>query len=104
MKLKTTADLLDAMVERYGVESDRQVAEKLEIPQATISSWRRGRSFPTEVHAVVIGRALGIPPALVLVIAAIDRAPARDRAAWRADRAHITAAPWGRRPPALRVS
>lgn len=83
-RLETTVDLLDALQERYGWDSDRQIAEGLDIPQTTVSSWRRGRSYPTEVHAIAIARALEIPPALVLVIAAADRTDDRDaRAEWQ---------------------
>lgn len=83
-RLETTTDLLDALMERYGWDSDRQIAEGLDIPQPTISAWRRGRNYPTEVHAITIARALQIPPALVLVIAAADRTDDRDaRAEWQ---------------------
>jgi transcriptional regulator with XRE-family HTH domain len=72
-KLETTTDLLDALMERYGWTSDRQIAEAIEVPQTTLSSWRRGRTYPTEVHALTLARWLNIPPAMVLVIAAADR-------------------------------
>lgn len=73
--LETTVDILEALQERYGWTSDRQIAEGLGIPQPTVSNWRRGRAFPTEVHALVLARALEIPPAMVLVISAADRTP-----------------------------
>jgi hypothetical protein len=72
-KLETTTDLLDALQERYGWTSDRQIALGLKIPTQTVSSWRVGRTYPTEVHAITLARALEIPPAMVLVIAAADR-------------------------------
>lgn len=71
-RLETTTDLLDALQEKYGW-TDNQISVRLKIPSATISSWRTGRTFPTEVHAIKIARALEIPPAMVLVIAAADR-------------------------------
>lgn len=74
-RLETTTDLLDALMERYGWTSDRQIAEGLEIPQPTISNWRRGRAYPTELHAIVIAKALGMQPLHVLAIAAADRSP-----------------------------
>lgn len=84
-KLETTTDLLDALQERYGLPSDNQVAKRLGIPQATFSGWRRGRMYPTEVHAFTIAEALEIPPALVLIIAAADRTEdEKARAKWRA--------------------
>lgn len=72
-RLETTTDLLDALQERYGWTSDRQISAGLEIPSATVSGWRSGRMYPTEVHALTLARALAIPPAMVLVIAAADR-------------------------------
>lgn len=72
-RLETTTDLLDALIERYGWTSDRQIADGLKIPQTTVSSWRRGRTYPTEVHALAIGKALEIPALMVLAIAAADR-------------------------------
>lgn len=82
-KLETTTDLLDALQERYGWTSDNQVAAGLAIPQATISCWRRGRNYPTEVHAIKIANALGMEPLHVLAIAAADRSPdAKTRKEW----------------------
>jgi transcriptional regulator with XRE-family HTH domain len=72
-RLETTVDLLDALMERYGWTSDRQIAAGLKIPQQTISSWRIGRTYPTEVHALTIGKALEIPALMVLAIAAAER-------------------------------
>jgi transcriptional regulator with XRE-family HTH domain len=72
-RLETTVDLLDALLERYGWTSDNQIANGLGIPQTSVSNWRRGRTFPTEVHALTIGKALEIPPLMVLAIAAADR-------------------------------
>lgn len=72
-RLETTTDILDALQERYGWKSDNQIAHGLGIPQTTVSGWRRGRMYPTEVHALTIAQALEIPPAMVLVIAAADR-------------------------------
>lgn len=72
-KLETTTNLLDALQERYGWTSDNQVAAGLGIPQATVSCWRRGRNYPTEVHAIKIAKALGMEPLHVLAIAAADR-------------------------------
>lgn len=64
-RLETTVDLLDALQERYGWTSDNQVALGLGIPQPTVSNWRRGRTFPTEVHALVLAAALEIPALMV---------------------------------------
>lgn len=76
-RLETTTDLLDALQERYGWTSDRQISAGLDIPSATVSGWRSGRMYPTEVHALTLAEALEIPPAMVLVIAAADRTPDR---------------------------
>lgn len=82
--LETTTDLLDALQERHGWTSDRQIALGLDVPTTTISSWRRGRTYPTEVHAIKIAEALEIPPTLVLVIAAADRTDDKDaREQWQ---------------------
>lgn len=83
-KIETTVDLLDALQERYGWPSDNQIAVNLKIPSATVSGWRTGRMYPTEVHAMKIARALEIPPAMVLVIAAADRTDDREaRLEWQ---------------------
>lgn len=83
-RLETTVDLLNALQERYGWTSDRQIGAGLGIPQQTISSWRVGRTFPTEVHAIRLAQALEIPPAMVLVISAADRTSDADaRAQWK---------------------
>lgn len=83
-QLETTTDLLDALQERHGWTSDRQIADGLGLPQATVSNWRRGRTYPTEVHAITIAEALEIPPTLVLVIAAADRTEDADaREQWQ---------------------
>lgn len=73
MKLETTVDLIEAMRERGGYLSDNQLAKAEEFPQATLSSWRTNRMYPTEVHALKIGRILKIDPLMVLAIAAADR-------------------------------
>lgn len=73
MKIETTVDLIDAMRERGGYASDNKLADGIQIPQNTLSSWRRHRTYPTEVHALKIGQFLGCNPALVLAIAAADR-------------------------------
>lgn len=83
-RIETTTDLLDALMERYGWTSDRQIALGLDVPTTTISSWRRGHAFPTETHAITLARALEIPPAMVLVIAAADRTEDHEaRAEWQ---------------------
>lgn len=84
-KLETTVDLLDALQERYGWTSDNQVAQGLGIPQTSVSNWRRGRTYPTEVHALTIAKALDLEPVHVLAIAAADRSPdKKTREAWLA--------------------
>lgn len=92
-KLETTTDLLDALQERYGWTSDNQLADGLGVPQTTVSSWRRGRTYPTEVHAITIAKALDMEPLHVLAIAAADRSPDRKtREAWLAQIARFFAA------------
>ena len=82
-KLETTADLIRALEEKHDWRGVRAIARGLRIPATTVSSWRRGRSFPTEVHAFAIARALDIPAVMVLVVAAADRSPdATARSAW----------------------
>lgn len=85
MKLETTVDLIDAMRERGGFASDNQLATSMKIPQVTLSSWRTGRTYPTEVHALNIGKKLGVSPLMVLAIAAADRTRERpsESAQWR---------------------
>lgn len=85
MKLETTVDLIDAMRERGGFASDNKLATDLKIPQVTLSSWRTGRTYPTEIHALKIGKRLEVHPLMVLAIAAADRTRERpsESAQWR---------------------
>lgn len=73
-RLETTTDLLDALQEKHGW-TDNQISVRLKIPSATVSGWRTGRMYPTEVHALKIAAALEIPALMVLAIAAADRSP-----------------------------
>lgn len=89
-RLETTKDLLDAIRERHGLESDNQVAISLGIPQGTVSNWRRGRTFPTPVHAITLATALDLSPLEVLVISAADRSPdKRTREVWQRMLGHV---------------
>lgn len=82
-KLETVIDLLDALQERHGWTSDRQIADGLSIPQGTVSNWRRGRTYPTGTHAITLAEALEIPPLLVLAIAEAERSDdEKARATW----------------------
>lgn len=92
-RLETTVDLLDALQERHGWESDRQIAIGLGVPTTTVSSWRRRAAYPTEVHAFTIAKALDMEPLHVLAIAAADRSPdKKTREEWLRQIARVVAA------------
>lgn len=83
-KLESTVDLLEAMKELHGWESDGEIARRLKVPQPTISSWRVGTRTPGDDHALKIAEVLDISPALVMAIAAGERARGKEtQKIWR---------------------
>lgn len=84
-KLETTIDLLEAMREEHGLESDGDIARALQVKQQVVSSWRTGIRTPGDEHALKIAEALNTSPLLVIAIAAAERAKTTEnRRIWRA--------------------
>jgi hypothetical protein len=73
-KLETVVDLLEAMKELRGWESDSQLARELRVPQSTLAHWRVGTRTPGDEHSLKIAEVLDVSPLLVIAIAAAERA------------------------------
>jgi hypothetical protein len=83
-KLESTVDLLEAIQEKHDLESDGQIARLLGVKQQVVSTWRTGVRTPGDDHALSIAWALDISPALVLAIAAGERARGKEtQKVWR---------------------
>lgn len=77
-KLESTIDLLEAMQEEKGWESDSEIARQLGVSQPTVATWRLGTRTPGDDHALLIAHALNISPLLVMAIAASERSRGKE--------------------------
>ncbi|PPU67298.1 DUF3693 domain-containing protein [Xanthomonas pisi] len=76
--------LLDRCKTVLGVESDNQLAKKMNVGRAAVSRWRSGLSAPDAVSCAAIAGWTGEPLAKVLGIVGEARAISADeKAVWR---------------------
>jgi transcriptional regulator with XRE-family HTH domain len=66
--------LLDKYRKAKNLSSDNACAESLGLHRASISEWRRGKSWPSEAHIVEIANAAGEDAGLWLVSISAERA------------------------------
>ncbi len=81
--MKTTPEVLDAVKEKLGIESDYALAKHLKVTRAMISSYRHGRTFSAPI-AIKAAKILGVEPAIILAIAEMEKAGNQElKKAWR---------------------
>ncbi len=81
-QIHTLDDYLNLIRLRHKMASDRSVAIKLGISQATISDWRRLKKWPTDESMVKIAREAGMDVPVALVNLAYWKSTGSARNAW----------------------
>jgi len=71
--LPTIDDFLDQLKRVKKIPTDYALADHFGIQQATISSWRKGRTLPDEVWCVRLAKEIGLEPGYVLACVAAER-------------------------------
>ena len=80
----TTTDLMDAVKEQKGIQSDYALAKRLGILPQTISNYRHGRTQMADEIAVAMAGMIDRAPAPILAQLAADRAKSPEVAKiWR---------------------
>lgn len=81
----TTVDqLLDAIKARYGVPSERKLAQLMEWSESQLRHYRKGRSSPNDAVAQEIARKLDLGEGMVVAICHAEREQdAQVRAMWQ---------------------
>lgn len=69
-----SADYLDAVKQRHGLESDYRLSKVLGVGTSTISNYRSGRSIMDATMCVRIAELLAVPAIEVIAAAEIERA------------------------------
>lgn len=73
--MKTMSDYVHEVIEKYGVETQRELAELLGVTDAAISAHMKGRAINfSEARACKIAQLLGIDELEVLTCLAMERA------------------------------
>lgn len=81
--MKTTIEFLDAVKEKFGIESDYALAKRLGFPLSTVSNYRTGRRVLDDDAALAVALALGLHPFTVIASANAERAKTPEqRARW----------------------
>jgi transcriptional regulator with XRE-family HTH domain len=81
--LSKTLELLDVAKERNGITSDYRLAKVLDVPQATISNYRCGRSRPDLPTTLRLAELAGTDPDQAWVAICVERAVSKnDRETW----------------------
>jgi plasmid maintenance system antidote protein VapI len=70
----TTTDLIDAVKEAKGIQSDYGLAKRLGVLPQTISNYRHGRTQMADEIAVAMAAMIDRAPAPILAQLAADRA------------------------------
>jgi plasmid maintenance system antidote protein VapI len=70
----TTTDLIDAVKEAKGIQSDYALAKRLSVLPQTISNYRHGRTQMADEIAVAMAAMIDRAPAPILAQLAADRA------------------------------
>jgi len=68
-------ELLDKYKKAKNLNSDNACAESLGLHRASVSEWRRGKSWPSEAHIVELATAANEDAGLWLVSINAERAP-----------------------------
>jgi len=80
--MRTTADYIEAVKARYGLDSWAATARYLDVSDQSVRLWRRGHSMQ-DATALRIAELLNLCPARVLADVAAERSENPDvRAAW----------------------
>jgi plasmid maintenance system antidote protein VapI len=80
----TTTDLIDAVKEAKGIQSDYALAKRLGVLPQTISNYRHGRTQMADEIAVAMAGMIDRAPAPILAQLAADRAKSSEVAKiWR---------------------
>jgi plasmid maintenance system antidote protein VapI len=80
----TTTDLIDAVKEAKGIQSDYALAKRLSVLPQTISNYRHGRTQMADEIAVAMAAMIDRAPAPILAQLAADRAKSPEVAKiWR---------------------
>ena len=80
----TTTDLMDAVKEAKGIESDYGLAKLLAVEPTTVSNYRRGRSQASDEIVLKMAAMIGRAPAPILAQIAAERASSPEVAkVWR---------------------
>lgn len=74
----TTTDLMDAVKEAKGIQSDYALAKQLGVLPQTISNYRHGRTQMADEIAVAMAGRIDRAPAPILAQLAADRAKSPD--------------------------
>jgi hypothetical protein len=82
MTIKNTQDLIDRFTTLHG--SGRKAGPALGITQQQFNEWGDGEHFPTEERMQAMALAVGVDPALALVVLRRDRAKTEEaRSTWQ---------------------
>lgn len=79
--MKSTPDLLDAVKEKKGIQSDYALAAFIGVTRAHVSKWRCGRESLTDEKALQVAEILGIDSGYILALMSAERAQRTNNAA-----------------------
>ena len=87
-----TTDLLDRAIKLHNLPSDYALAPVLGVSRATVSTYRTGRSFPSESTACRLADLAGLPHIEAIMGVNLDRANTPEgRTLWRSIGAELLA-------------
>ena len=71
---RTTADYVQMLKDEFGLKSNYQVAQFLEMNQQSVANWVKGRATLDDSTAIIIATKLQIDPALIITECHLERA------------------------------